>query len=108
MEIVKRNTWGGPEIVMFNNKWTAFKEWVEQTKLFCVIKEETQAQGRNNMFGQIPTIMTTDPYMSFTLKPNVYINAAEDLPQEILLEFYKNSPFYSDIVDVSDTLKLLK
>jgi len=79
-------------VIKYQDKeWLQLKHWIEHTKLFTTIKVHTNSGGR---FGVMPMIVGVDPQLELSLQPGVVINVAEDLPIEIIEEFYRNSPFY--------------
>ena len=84
-----------------------FLDWVETTQLFNVIKEETQRQG---WCGVMPRITTPGGGLQFQLEPGVMIYRATDLPKEVLMEFFINSPFYEQAKwdSLTKQLKLLE
>lgn len=61
-----------------------FKEWIEQTSLFNTIK---RFAGTGLIIEGIPN------GLSLQLNGISNIQSAEDLPIELLIEFYLNSPF---------------
>jgi hypothetical protein len=71
----------------------ALKEWIEDTRLFAFLQWETNNVGWH---GVLPTLFAADENrpMTLALQPGVVINRAEDLPIELIEEFYINSPFY--------------
>ena len=73
--------------------WILLKQWIEDTKLFAVIKAYTTGEAGGG--GVMPRIIGVDPPLSLSLIPGVIINVAEDLPVEIIMEFYRNSPYYT-------------
>jgi len=72
-------------------KLPKFKEWLENTQLFNVIKEESNSHG---MMGISPTIVGKG--IQLQLEPGVVVNRMEDLPLEMVMEFFRNSPFYAN------------
>lgn len=75
-----------------------FKEWIENTSLFSTIK---RFAGSGIIIEGIPD------GLRLQLNGISDINVAEDLPVELLLEFYLNSPFI--VKDMMDQLpKLLE
>jgi hypothetical protein len=90
---------------MNKQQFEIFLVWVEQTKLFNVIREETRRQGK---FGIMPSIVGVQPDLSLSLVPGVVIDRAVDLPKEFLAEFFRNSPFYDGNDSIDNDLKLLE
>jgi hypothetical protein len=77
---------------------------VEQTNLFSAIKEATRDHLRNSLscFGAMYIIRYDNTELK--LNKGVIINEAKDLPKEILLQFYLNSPFYKEREQYSQNL----
>lgn len=88
MKILKDRDHSHTLMVKTGIDYDAFKKWVEDTKLFAVIKHHTQNGGF------LPEIRSAK--ISLSLKAGVVVNKMEDLPQELILEFFLNSPFYHE------------
>lgn len=71
----------------------ALKLWIENTQLFAVIKYHTTSGG---MGGVMPRIRGVDPPLQLSLQQGIVIEKAEDLPIEIIEEFWRNSPFFEE------------
>lgn len=71
----------------FFNRLPEFKEWVEQTHLFTTIKQMVGTGVRIDMY---------EYQQSLELTGVIKIEKVEDLPIELLWQFYINSPFYED------------
>lgn len=67
-----------------NNK--VFKEWVEQTSLFNALVQDS---GNPTCVG----IRATDNSLEL-LTRGIKVSTVYDLPFELVVEFWKNSPFY--------------
>ncbi len=78
-----------------------FKEWIENTQLFQVLKQESN---NPNNFG-VPVIRSE--VISLNLNNNIKVNSATDLPIEMIEEFFRNSPYYCDKTNY-DNFKLLE
>jgi hypothetical protein len=78
------------QIQLTESQAKQFKEWVENTQLFSVIKEES-----HTFRGVNTRIQANDGTLALSLEPGVVIEKAEDLPKELLIQFYINSPFYN-------------
>lgn len=74
-----------------------FKTWVEQTSLFDSIKNRKKVIGVD--FYEIRAKEIT-----IRLKDNVIVNKAEDLPIELIENFYINSPFYNPKINIKKLL----
>jgi hypothetical protein len=79
-----------PMVVEINNKAVKvismqFKEWVEKTPLFNAIKNNAGT----GLIIELPEYDTR-----FKLDGVSKVEKAEELPIEILQEFWRNSPFY--------------
>lgn len=72
-----------------NNK--VFKEWVEQTSLFSTLVEGTKILNRGSHYIGYKICMNN---FEIILAPNHIVNTVYDLPFELVVEFWKNSPFY--------------
>ena len=74
-------------------KYLSFLEWVGQTNLFSAIKEGTKRHSVH--YGEYDTAYVIK-YDGNELRLNkgVVIDKPEDLPKEILIQFFLNSPFY--------------
>ena len=69
-------------------KLAGFKDWVEQTSLFAAL---------SNDFGETIRCHDIDGNISMEFERNgIPINVAEDLPIELLIEFFINSPFFNE------------
>lgn len=68
--------------------WDKFKSWVEQTQLFnALLKYSGNPNCRIEAF-------TDKEYLEFQLNGNK-VEKFEDLPKELLLKFYLNSPWHN-------------
>lgn len=70
-------------------KWEGFARWVEETALFNAIKEGIPKS--REMKVDYYTIQAGD--FQLNLSSNKDVNVAGDLPVEMLIEFYLNSPW---------------
>jgi len=62
-----------------------FKEWIEQTSLFCTIQQ---------LAGTGATILGIPDGLQLHMTGISNVQNAEDLPIELIMEFFKNSPWY--------------
>jgi len=76
----------------FFNKLPEFKTWIEQTQLFNVIKQESNPATR--AYTGIAPKLVSDK-IQLQLREGVIITKAEDLPVEMIMVFYENSPYTS-------------
>lgn len=80
------------------SKVPEFKEWVEKTCLFNKLVYETNHKPVGVDFHRIQS-----DEISIDLREGIKINKAEDLPVQLLREFFLNSPFY-----LSENYELIK
>ena len=81
-------------------EFSRFKEWVEDTALFDAIKKGTN-DARNALIGyRIET-----PDMTLTLARDRIVNKFEDLPIEIVKQFYINSPWFNNNQSIQNLLE---
>ncbi len=79
------------------NSIPGFKEWIEQTSLFNTIKMHVGSGIRIDL---IPN------NASYILNKGGKVEKAEDLPIEMIVEFFINSPYYCNKTNF-DNIKLI-
>ena len=82
-----------------------FRHWIEETKLFNVIVEQTNPNRRlfNSTFGSAEPYIVSEE-ISMHLKLGVPIITAYDLPIELIQNFYANSPYFNLAKDGVDEI----
>lgn len=78
-----------------------FKEWIENTQLFQVLKQESNNPSN---FG-VPTIRSEQ--ISIGLNSGIKVDTAYDLPIEVIFEFFLNSPYYNNKFNFNNIINLL-
>lgn len=106
MEQLPATVLGGQQLT--KQKYLSFLEWVRGTNLFNAIREGTRTHLHNSItcaYGAEYIVR----YNGNELKLNrgVIIQEPKDLPKELLLEFFINSPFYTPLEYIEDSENLL-
>lgn len=70
------------------HKFEEFLAWIEITSLFHALRDKNQFDAIDSFSIRSGQICLED------INPNIVITKALDLPYELMLQFYINSPFY--------------
>lgn len=84
----------GKEVMCKNpEQWNGFMRWVEETHLFHAIKEGV----KNHKLMGVSYYIVRAVDVELNINTSIDVNKADDLPIEILQNFFLNSPWHKQL-----------
>ena len=81
-------------------EWYKFREWVENTQLFHTLVMATNRRAEGVEYEHIRT-----PDMLLTIESHIKVHTFDDLPKEMVYQFYINSPWYNNNQTIKNLLE---